>query len=188
MGMFYEGFLSWDLSIGADLHPPDHVFYFTVHDSNSYQYKEHFGLLESCETHVCKLRSTGYDSSISNSSFSVNESSASSSSLSVNDSNASSSSSSVNDSSGYNRSAASSPSSANDATFHALLKSGNAKMSVGGMLFASMNLDTILVLAFLTSLFFGVLRVWRSAVFQVHLPEEMHEPCLAETEHHSAAA
>ncbi|CAE8615265.1 unnamed protein product [Polarella glacialis] len=56
---YYKGFLNWDLQLyGA--RPPDHIFYYTLRDSLNFGFLEHFGLIESCESEVCKLRSDEY--------------------------------------------------------------------------------------------------------------------------------
>jgi len=56
---FYSGFLSWDLSIPGE-RPPEHVFYFTTRDSLNFGILERFGLIESCISSECKIRSEGY--------------------------------------------------------------------------------------------------------------------------------
>jgi len=52
---YYSGFLSWDLNI-KHTKGPDHVFYFTVHDSNNFGLAEHFGLLGTCGSQQCKIQ------------------------------------------------------------------------------------------------------------------------------------
>jgi len=46
---FYSGFLKWDMA-GAD-----HVFYFTMRDSQVFGIREYFGLLSTCSSTSCKL-------------------------------------------------------------------------------------------------------------------------------------
>jgi len=47
---FYAGFLKWDMA-GAD-----HVFYFTMRDSEVFGVREYFGLLTTCSSDACKLQ------------------------------------------------------------------------------------------------------------------------------------
>jgi len=58
---FYKGFLSWDLSVGGGVKPPDHVFWFTLRDSVNFGDTEHFGLIESCDAPQCKLHGESYE-------------------------------------------------------------------------------------------------------------------------------
>lgn len=52
---FYTNFLQWDLD--DDAHGRvDHVFYFTVHDSEQFGSKESFGLIPRCGDRRCKLK------------------------------------------------------------------------------------------------------------------------------------
>mmetsp|Transcript_12589 Transcript_12589/g.28502 ORF Transcript_12589/g.28502 Transcript_12589/m.28502 type:complete len:424 (-) Transcript_12589:139-1410(-) len=53
---YYSNFLKWDLSVPGAA-PPDMVFYFTARDSSNFGNVEHFGLMESCASSTCKLRS-----------------------------------------------------------------------------------------------------------------------------------
>jgi len=53
---YYEQFLEWNLE-GAGA---DHVFYFDIRDSFQYGVQESFGLIESCATAVCKIRSANF--------------------------------------------------------------------------------------------------------------------------------
>lgn len=53
---FYTNFLKWDLHLGKRMRPPDHVFYFTVHDSVNFGLAEHFGLIADCRVPMCKLQ------------------------------------------------------------------------------------------------------------------------------------
>eukprot|EP00440_Ansanella_granifera_P007496 gb/GFBE01008116.1/.p1 GENE.gb/GFBE01008116.1/~~gb/GFBE01008116.1/.p1 ORF type:complete len:442 (+),score=87.80 gb/GFBE01008116.1/:1-1326(+) len=53
---YYHNFLHWDLSIGGGVRGPDHVFYFTTRDASNFGVGEHFGLIESCESSLCKLQ------------------------------------------------------------------------------------------------------------------------------------
>jgi hypothetical protein len=56
---YYNGFLKWDLGIG-DGKGPDHIFYFTMHDSINFAEKENFGLVSKCEDNVCKLHGSTF--------------------------------------------------------------------------------------------------------------------------------
>lgn len=58
---YYRGFLSWDLDIGNGMRPPDHVFWFTMRDSNNFGQGEHFGLISTCTAPTCKIRSSGFE-------------------------------------------------------------------------------------------------------------------------------
>jgi len=51
----YEGFMHWDLKLPYH-EPADHVFYFTMRDALNFGDKEHFGLIDTCESDLCKLR------------------------------------------------------------------------------------------------------------------------------------
>lgn len=53
--LYYDNFLSWDLSAGVE-GGVDHVFYFTVRDIERVAdgFNESFGLLSSCTNHACK--------------------------------------------------------------------------------------------------------------------------------------
>ena len=54
---YYSGFLSWNLSLsGTSPRGPDHIFFFTVRDSNNFGMEEHFGLIDTCSTTQCKLQ------------------------------------------------------------------------------------------------------------------------------------
>jgi len=57
LGEFYSKYLAWDLSIGSQYQPPDHVFYFTLRDALNFGEQEHFGLITTCETTACKITS-----------------------------------------------------------------------------------------------------------------------------------
>mmetsp|Transcript_68254 Transcript_68254/g.177160 ORF Transcript_68254/g.177160 Transcript_68254/m.177160 type:complete len:429 (-) Transcript_68254:49-1335(-) len=57
---YYENFLNWDLHVGEGVAPADHVFYFSPRDSDNFGFSEHFGLVDSCRTAGCKIRSPGY--------------------------------------------------------------------------------------------------------------------------------
>lgn len=48
---FYEGFIQWDTAASR----VDHVFYFSMHDSQTYEGQEHFGLVSRCGETLCKL-------------------------------------------------------------------------------------------------------------------------------------
>ncbi|CAE8608459.1 unnamed protein product [Polarella glacialis] len=54
----YRGFLDWNLSISnvtSPLAPPEHVFYFTVHNSQVRGFSEYFGLVPNCGDRSCKI-------------------------------------------------------------------------------------------------------------------------------------
>jgi len=53
--LYYERFLSWDLSVEG-VRPPDHIFYFTIRDSINFGQTENFGLISSCASASCKLQ------------------------------------------------------------------------------------------------------------------------------------
>lgn len=53
---FYTNFLNWDLVMDGIQKGPDHVFYFTMRDSNAFAAKEYFDLVPTCETTQCKLQ------------------------------------------------------------------------------------------------------------------------------------
>eukprot|EP00931_Biecheleriopsis_adriatica_P111757 TRINITY_DN8621_c0_g1_i4.p1 TRINITY_DN8621_c0_g1~~TRINITY_DN8621_c0_g1_i4.p1 ORF type:complete len:423 (+),score=81.42 TRINITY_DN8621_c0_g1_i4:126-1394(+) len=53
---YYSNFLHWDLSIGAGVKGPDHVFYFTLRDALNFGVGEHFGLIPDCDSQQCKLQ------------------------------------------------------------------------------------------------------------------------------------
>jgi len=52
---YYANFLKWDLDVGRNYAPPEHVFYFTMRDSSNFGKKEYFGLIETCGSSQCKL-------------------------------------------------------------------------------------------------------------------------------------
>lgn len=52
---YYRGFLNWDLSLGGDVRPPDHVFYNSLRDAPSFIHKEYFGLMATCQSPFCKI-------------------------------------------------------------------------------------------------------------------------------------
>lgn len=63
---FYRDFLAWDLRIGDDLRPPDHIFWSAIHDvpdtsadasGGGVQLE---GLLSTCDSLRCKVRSQPY--------------------------------------------------------------------------------------------------------------------------------
>mmetsp|Transcript_59604 Transcript_59604/g.107203 ORF Transcript_59604/g.107203 Transcript_59604/m.107203 type:complete len:512 (+) Transcript_59604:184-1719(+) len=56
MSLYYQNFLDWDLSLGADVRPIDHAFYFTFRDSVNFELHENFGLMSSCNSFHCKLQ------------------------------------------------------------------------------------------------------------------------------------
>jgi len=56
---FYKGFLEWDLTVHG-VRDPDHVFYFTLRDAMNFGYQEHFGLLKTCQSVECKIKSNLY--------------------------------------------------------------------------------------------------------------------------------
>jgi len=58
---FYKGFLSWDLSIGGGMRPPDHAFWFTMRDSVNFGAGEHFGLISACDDPTCKVKSASFE-------------------------------------------------------------------------------------------------------------------------------
>lgn len=57
--LFYENFLQWDLST-PDVRDPDHVFYFTLRDALNFGNQEHFGVIQSCQSVECKIRTANY--------------------------------------------------------------------------------------------------------------------------------
>lgn len=57
---YYSEFLAWDLSIGGGMRGPDHVFWFTMRDSHNFGDGEHFGLMSTCTSPECKVRSEGW--------------------------------------------------------------------------------------------------------------------------------
>jgi len=57
---FYEGFLQWDPSTVAGLRGPDHSFWFTIRDSIQFGIKEGFGLIEKCDSTLCKIKSSNF--------------------------------------------------------------------------------------------------------------------------------
>lgn len=59
---YYTNFLKWGLSTAqqgaVSEKGPDHIFYFTMRDSNNFGAAEYFGLVESCQNDACKLSDT----------------------------------------------------------------------------------------------------------------------------------
>eukprot|EP00931_Biecheleriopsis_adriatica_P076586 TRINITY_DN5027_c0_g1_i1.p1 TRINITY_DN5027_c0_g1~~TRINITY_DN5027_c0_g1_i1.p1 ORF type:complete len:547 (+),score=89.24 TRINITY_DN5027_c0_g1_i1:45-1643(+) len=56
MSLYYQGFLEWDLSLGWEVPPIDHAFFFTMRDAVNFNVRENFGLVEGCENTHCKLQ------------------------------------------------------------------------------------------------------------------------------------
>lgn len=52
---YYRRFLSWEMEIEG-VRGPDHIFYFTMRDSNNFGIEEHFGLIATCDAAECKLQ------------------------------------------------------------------------------------------------------------------------------------
>lgn len=61
MQEFYAGFLHYDLDSLDEGQAPDHIFFFAARDSVNFGVGEHFGLVETCASERCKLRSGGYE-------------------------------------------------------------------------------------------------------------------------------
>lgn len=57
---FYRGFLEWDLTLPSGERGPDHAFFFTLRDSLNFGIQEHFGLINSCESLACKIKTANY--------------------------------------------------------------------------------------------------------------------------------
>jgi hypothetical protein len=51
---FYKGFLKWDLQAAGE-YAADHVFFFTIRDSQNFGLHERFGLITNCEETACKF-------------------------------------------------------------------------------------------------------------------------------------
>merc|ERR1712241_531490 len=51
---FYEMVLTWDMSLPDGSNGFDHVFYFTMRDSNNHGDVEGFGLVKQCGDKLCK--------------------------------------------------------------------------------------------------------------------------------------
>lgn len=60
---FYENFLKWDLTVNG-VRDPDFAFYFTMRDALNFGKLEHFGLIDSCNSPVCKIHSRSFSSPV----------------------------------------------------------------------------------------------------------------------------
>mmetsp|Transcript_464 Transcript_464/g.1184 ORF Transcript_464/g.1184 Transcript_464/m.1184 type:complete len:578 (-) Transcript_464:398-2131(-) len=57
---YYKDFLAWDMEIGGNMRKPDHIFWFTMRDAINFGEGEHFGLVATCTSPDCKVRSDGW--------------------------------------------------------------------------------------------------------------------------------